>query len=187
MLIHQNSVISNDILEKHFVCNLKSCKGACCVEGDSGAPLEKEELLILDEIYEKVKPYLSKNAKETIETKGLYEVDSDGDFCTTTIENKECVFAIYDENEILKCGIEQAYLDNKIEFKKPISCHLYPIRITKTKQYDLLNYDKWQICSAACSLGESLKVPVYKFLKEPLIRKFGQNWFEELEEIVRLK
>lgn len=186
MLIHQNTVVADDIFEKNFVCNLEACKGACCVEGDAGAPLELEELLIIDEIYELVKPYLSAEAQKVIAKKGLYEVDSEGDYCTTTINNRECVFAIYDENKILKCGIEQAYLDKKIAFKKPISCHLYPIRITKTKEFDMLNYSKWDICNAACTLGEKLKIPVYQFLKEPLVRKYGKEWFEELEVIIKL-
>lgn len=184
MIIHQHTVLSDEIAEKHFVCDLDACKGACCVEGDAGAPLELEELAILDEIYENIKPYLSHEAIAEIEKSGLYECDADGDFCTTTINNRECVFAIYDKNKTLKCGIEQAYNDKKIGFKKPISCHLYPIRITKAAEFELINYSRWDICSAACTLGDKLKVPIYKFLKEPLIRKYGEVWYEELEKIV---
>lgn len=184
MIIHQNTVLSDEIVEKHFVCNLNACKGACCVEGDAGAPLEQDELLILDEIFESVKPYLSAESLKVIAEKGLYEVDSEGDFCTTTINNRECVFAIYDDKKILKCGIEQAYLDKKTSFKKPISCHLYPIRISKTAAFELINYSRWDICSAACAHGMALKVPLYKFLKEPLIRKYGTEWYNELLNLI---
>lgn len=187
MIIHENTYISDDILEKYFVCNLQSCKGACCVEGDSGAPLEMEELLILEENYNEIKPFLTKKGIQTIQQKGLYEVDSEGDFCTTTIENRECVFAIYDDKKILKCGIEQAYLQGKITFKKPISCHLYPIRVKKHSPYELLSYSKWDICSAACVLGNDLKIPLYTFLKEPLIRKYGEVWYKELVTIIDFK
>jgi hypothetical protein len=180
MKIIDQTVLSDDIFENYFVCNLNACKGACCVEGDAGAPLENEELPILEEIYPAVKPYLSKEGIQIIEEKGLFEVDSDGDFCTTTIGNKECVFAIYDEHKTLHCGIEKAYKDGEIEFQKPISCHLYPIRITKTQEFELLNYSRWDICNAACDNGKKLKVPLYQFLKAPLIRKYGENWYKKL-------
>lgn len=181
MILVENTVISDDVAEKFFVCNLEKCKGACCVEGDLGAPLEESELPILEEIYEQVKPYLSKEGIEAIEKQGKYIKDWEGDFSTTTIDEKECAYAIYDERGILKCGIEQAYLDGKISWKKPISCHLYPIRITKYDEYEAINYNRWSICSDACELGEKLSVPVYQFLKEPLIRKYGEKWYKELE------
>lgn len=180
MIVIDNTVVSDDIADQYFVCNLQACKGACCVEGDAGAPLEMDELPILDDIYETVKPYLSAEAIQTIEKDGLYEIDDEGDFCTTTINKRECVFAVYGENNILKCAIEQAHKDGKTDFQKPVSCHLYPIRITKTAVYDALNYSRWHICDAACSHGKSLKVPLYKFLKEPLIRKYGTQWYEKL-------
>jgi hypothetical protein len=183
MIAVQNTYISDDVAEKMFVCDLQKCKGACCVEGDLGAPLQEEdELDILKEIYPFVKPYLTPEAIEVAETQGLYIKDYEGDFSTTTVNGKECIFAIYDEKKVLKCGIEQAYRDGKITFAKPISCHLYPIRITKYEDFDAINYHRWEICSPACSLGESLKVPVYQFLKEPLIRKYGQEWYQELSE-----
>lgn len=185
MILVENTVISDDVAEKFFVCNLEKCKGACCVEGDLGAPLEESELPILEEIYEQVKPYLSKEGIESIEKQGKYIKDWEGDFSTTTIDEKECAYAIYDERGILKCGIEQAYLDGKISWKKPISCHLYPIRITKYDEYEAINYDRWSICSDACELGEKLGVPVYQFLKEPLIRKYGEKWYQELEQEVK--
>ncbi|MFC5269930.1 DUF3109 family protein [Adhaeribacter terreus] len=184
MIVLQNTVISDDVRDKFFVCNLEKCKGACCVEGDLGAPLEEAELQILQDNYEQIKPYLSRKGREAIEEQGLYIKDWEGDFSTPTIKNRECAYAIYDESLTLKCGIEQAYLDGKISWKKPISCHLYPIRITKYDGFEALNYDKWGICSAACSFGEELGVPVYKFLKEPLVRKYGENWYNELDALV---
>lgn len=180
----QQTVISDDVREKFFVCQLDKCKGACCVEGDLGAPLEDDELKILEENYDIIKPYLSEAGVKAIEEQGLYIKDWEGDFSTTTIGDRECAYAIYDEQNVLKCGIEQAYLDGKISWKKPISCHLYPIRITKYDGFEALNYDKWSICSAACNFGEELGVRVYQFLKEPLIRKYGPEWYTELEQLI---
>lgn len=184
MIVLQHTVVSDDLKDKFFVCNLEKCKGACCVEGDLGAPLEDEELTLLQENYELIKPYLSPEGQLAIAEQGLYIKDWEDDFSTTTIGNRECAYAIYDDNLTLKCGIEQAYLDGKITWRKPISCHLYPIRITKYDGFEALNYDKWQICNAACSFGQDLGVRVYQFLKEPLIRKYGENWYNELEELV---
>ena len=184
MIVLQNTVISDDLKDKFFVCNLDKCKGACCVEGDLGAPLEEEELQILADNYEIIKPYLSEAGRQAIAEQGLYIKDWEDDFSTTTIGNRECAYAIYDDNLSLKCGIEQAYLDGKISWKKPISCHLYPIRITKYDGFEALNYDKWQICNPACGFGAELGVRVYQFLKEPLIRKYGPDWYQELESLV---
>ncbi len=177
-------LISDDVKEHFFVCNLSKCKGACCVEGDLGAPLEKEELPVLDDIYDTVKPYLSKEGIDAIEEQGTYILDEEGDYSTPTVGGKECAYAIYDEKGILKCGIEQAYLEGKTSYKKPISCHLYPIRVTKYDEFEALNYDQWSICSDACDLGSELGVPVYQFLKDPLIRKYGPDWYTELERLV---
>ncbi|HBH24946.1 MAG TPA: DUF3109 domain-containing protein [Cytophagales bacterium] len=181
MITIDNTIISDDLAESFFVCNLEKCKGACCVEGDLGAPLEKEELRNLEEIYEKVEPYLSEEGKQAIREQGLYIYDDEGDFSTPTVGGRECAYAIYDERGILKCGIEQAYNDGKTDFKKPISCHLYPVRITKYEQYDAVNYDRWEICAPACNFGKSLNVPLFEFLKGALTRKYGKKWYEELE------
>ena len=177
-------LVSDDIGEKEFVCNLEKCKGACCVEGDFGAPLEESELQILEDIYPAVKPYLSKEGIAVIESQGKHTTDDDGDLCTPIINGRECVYAIYDKKNVLKCGIEQAYNDGKIGWKKPISCHLYPIRITSKKNFEAVNYHKWHICSPACSLGKELQVPLYKFLKEPLVRKYGEPWYSELVRVI---
>lgn len=187
MILIGNTVISEDIKDKNFVCNLDKCKGACCVEGDLGAPLNADELPIMNEIYEKVKPYLSEQGIKAIEEQGTYIKDWEGDYSTTTINEKECAYAIYDEKNILKCGIEEAYNDGKIDFKKPISCHLYPIRITAYEQYEALNYDRWEICNPACDFGEKLGIPLYKFLKDALIRKYGAEWYKELVDEIENK
>lgn len=182
MILIDETCVSDDVAEKFFVCNLDKCKGACCVEGDLGAPLEESELAVMEEIYEAVKPYLTEEGIAAIEKQGKYIKDWEGDYSTTTIDERECAYAIYDEKRVLKCGIEQAYNDGKIGFKKPISCHLYPIRITKYEHYHAINYDRWGICNPACDLGEALGVPVYKFLKEPLIRAYGASWYSQLEK-----
>ena len=180
MILIENTCISDDVAEQFFVCHIEKCKGACCVEGDSGAPLEADELPILEAIYPQVAPYLTDTGRKAIAEQGVYTHDWEGDAVTPIIEGRECAYAVYDEKGILKCGIEMAYNDGKTTFKKPLSCHLYPIRVTKYESYHALNYDRWSICSPACSLGEQLGVPVYQFLKEPLIRAYGEAWYQEL-------
>ncbi len=179
-----NVILSDDIKDEFFVCNLERCKGACCVEGDLGAPLTEEELDIMDSIQQKVLPYLSVKGRKEIENQGAYILDEEGDYSTPTIGTKECAYSVYNEQGILKCGIEQAYIDKKINFKKPISCHLYPIRISSYDSFDAVNYDQWDICNAACSNGKALGVPVYKFLKEPLVRKYGKDWYNQLTIVI---
>lgn len=182
MQIIDKTVVSSDVVGESFVCDLNKCKGACCVEGDLGAPLTEDELEKIDEVVPLVKPYLSEEAIEVLDTQGGFILDEEGDFSTTTINNKECAFAYYDEAKILKCSIEQAWKDGKTDFQKPVSCHLYPIRIKNLGEYEAINYDRWKICAPACDLGASLKVPVYKFLKDALIRKYGEDWYAQLEQ-----
>lgn len=187
MIAIENTLISEDVLEKKFVCDLNACKGACCVAGDSGAPLDKEELQLIDSVLEDVKPYMVKKGLKAINKYGAYVIDHEGDYTTTLVSpGAECAFVFFDEQKIAKCSIEQAYRDGKIKWQKPISCHLYPIRIKKLKDYDAVNYDKWDVCKPACECGKKLDVPVYKFLKEPLIRKFGKEWFKQLEQSAKL-
>jgi hypothetical protein len=182
MLAIKDTLVSEEIIEKRFVCDLNACKGACCVKGDYGAPLEDEELEILDEIYPKVKPYLSEEGVRAIEKQGKYLRYDKKEWVTPLIKGRECAYTIFDENGIAKCGIEKAYFEGKIKWRKPVSCHLYPIRINKLKNsVEAVNYDKWSICKPACKLGDSLKVPIYKFLKDSLIRKYGEDWYKELE------
>ena len=184
MIAIQNTIVSDDLLDKKFVCDLNACKGECCVAGESGAPLEQDELPILLEILDKVKPYMNKKGTKAIEKNGPYVLDSDGDYTTTLVGSEgECAFVVFDENMIAKCAIEQAYNDGVIDWKKPISCHLYPIRMTSYKTYDALNYHKWSVCKPACECGAKLDVPVYQFLKGPLIRKYGEDWFNELQQV----
>ncbi|MEY5041816.1 MAG: hypothetical protein RLZZ414_1369, partial [Bacteroidota bacterium] len=168
--MHQikETLISDDLLQEYFVCDLNSCKGACCVEGDSGAPLLAEEKQILEDVYPLVEAYLTEEGKAEIQKQGKYVVDKDGDLVTPLLVNGTCVYATKDANNTLKCGIEQAYNEGKIDFKKPISCHLFPVRIKEYKTFTAVNVQLLDICSCACSLGKKLKVPVYQFLKEPL-------------------
>lgn len=187
MILIDNTCISDDIAEKFFVCNLDKCKGACCVEGDMGAPLEGDEPAILDQIYNDIKPYLSPEGIRVIEQKGGYESDGTGGFVTTTVGGRECVYATWNDRGILKCGIEEAYNAGKVDWKKPISCHLYPIRVTKYESFHALNYDRWPICSPACGFGEQLNVPIYKFVREALIRAYGGEWYNRLTQAIEQK
>jgi hypothetical protein len=181
------TLVSDEVISNRFVCDLKKCKGACCIEGESGAPLEKEELKLIEESYPAVKPFLTADGIKAIEEKGLYLIDDDGDFVTPLIgEGGACAFTVF-ENGIAACGIEKAYNEGKISFRKPVSCHLYPVRITAYKNYDAVNYHEWEICSPACKLGKKLSVPVFRFVKDALIRKYGQAWYDELEQRVALK
>jgi hypothetical protein len=179
MIQVEDKIISLDVFEKHFVCDLNACKGACCIEGDSGAPLLEEEEERLNEIYEKVKPYMKKEGISEVENQGVAVYDSEGDLTTTLVNDKECAFVV-EENGIILCSIEKAYLDGKTDFKKPISCHLFPIRIKEYRDFDAINYEEIKICKPACECGSKLEVPVYAFLKEPLIRKYGEDWYQKL-------
>ncbi len=186
MIQVDDKIISFDVFEKQFVCDLSACKGACCVEGDAGAPLADKELDILPNIYNEVKSYMRTEGIAEIEKQGFFVLDGDGDKTTPLVKNKECAFVVFDENNIAKCSIEQAYNDGKINFKKPISCHLFPIRIKEYRDFDAVNYEAINICKPACFCGESLRVPVYRFLKEPLIRLYGEEWYDKLTEAARL-
>ncbi len=181
MLAIQSTLVSEEIIEKHFVCDLNACKGACCVKGDYGAPLEDDELKQLEKTWPKVKPYLTEAGVKAIEKQGKYVLYEGKEWVTPLVSGKECAYTIFDKG-VAKCGIEKAYFDGKITFRKPVSCHLYPIRINKMKNaVEAINYDRWSICKPACKLGDSLKVPIYKFLKDSLTRKFGEEWYKELE------
>jgi hypothetical protein len=175
------TIISEEILDRDFVCNLNACKGNCCVEGEAGAPVSLEETKILEEIFETVKPFLRDEGIAAIEKYGVYTTNPIGEFETTLVNKKECAYAIFDDKGIAKCGIEEAYNVEKVSFKKPISCHLYPIRIQEYKTLTAVNYHSWPICDDACVLGKELKIPAYKFVKEALVRKFGLDWYNELD------
>ena len=179
------TIVSEDILNKDFLCNLSACKGACCIDGDAGAPLEAEEAKILEDIYPKIKSYLRQEGIDVIEQQGTFITTEDGDLETPLINGADCAYVIFDEKNVALCAIEEAYNQGDVSWKKPVSCHLYPVRVQDYSEFSAVNYHKWQICDDACELGEELGVPVYKFVKEALIRKFGEDWYSELEEIAR--
>ena len=178
-----DKLISEQLFEKKFVCDLNACKGACCVEGDSGAPLSDDEAIILQEIYPTIEKYLTPEAKKVIKKHGFSVVDADGDTVTPLINHRECVYAYRDSNGILKCSIEKAFLNKEISFHKPISCYLFPIRIKEYKDFTAINYEEEKICKPALILGEKLGIPVFRFLKEPLIARFGKTFYDALEKI----
>ena len=179
MLVVQNAIVSEDIKYIKFCCDLQKCKGSCCVEGDAGAPLEREEVKILKKLLPKVKPYLTEKGIIEIEKNGVSDIDFTGGLCTRLIEGKDCVFLSYD-GDIAKCAIERAYEDGKVDFQKPISCHLYPIRIENYGEFIAVNYHAWDVCKPALVQGEIIDLPLYKLLKTPLIRRFGEKWYQEL-------
>ena len=182
MIQIDDKLISEDLFSEEFVCNLAKCKGICCVEGDAGAPLDEDETKIIDEIYPKIKPYLRPEGIQAIEEQGTYTLDFEGDLVTPLVNNAECAYVIFDEKGYTKCAIEKAYEDGVIDWQKPISCHLYPIRITEYSNFSAINYHEWDICSDACTLGKELGVKVYQFLKKPLIRKYGEEFYQTLSE-----
>lgn len=179
------TIVSEDLIEKDFVCNLSKCKGVCCVAGEAGAPLEKEETRILEEIYPAVKPFLREEGIKAIEEQGTFVVSDFEELETPLVNGRECAYLTFDEKDVAQCGIEQAYNQGVVDWKKPISCHLYPVRVKDYSEFAAVNYHKWDICDDACSLGKELQVPVYKFVKEALIRKFGKDWYDELEQVVK--
>ncbi len=181
MIIIGDKLVSEDLFEKHFVCDLSSCKGECCVSGDSGAPLTAAEVKELELALPKVLPYMKEDGKLAVQKQGVAVVDSDGDIVTPLIDGKECAFTFFDEKGIAKCSIEKAYREGEIDFFKPLSCHMYPIRVKELTDYTALNYHHWPICEAACTLGASLKVTAHQFLKEPLTRAYGKEWYADLE------
>ena len=177
------TIVSEAIIENDFMCNLSACKGACCVDGDAGAPLSKEEAQILEDIYPKVKPFLRKEGVAVIEAQGTSIVTKFGDIETPLINGADCAYVIFDDRKTALCGIEEAYNQGEVEWKKPVSCHLYPVRVKDYTEFSAVNYHKWEICDDACTLGKELQIPVYKFVKEALIRKFGEDWYTELEKV----
>jgi hypothetical protein len=176
-------LISDQVVEEHFVCDLIKCKGACCVDGDAGAPLENNELKELNDVFRFVLPYLTNESVTVLQEEGKYIYNTEFGWVTPTVSSGTCAYGITDARGIVKCGIEQAYNDGKISWRKPISCHLFPIRIKKSKtgKADMVNYEpREDLCKAACSLGKKLKVPAYIFLKDALIRKYGNDFYEAL-------
>ncbi|RIH66259.1 DUF3109 family protein [Mariniphaga sediminis] len=175
------TIISRNVFEQHFVCDLLKCKGACCVEGDSGAPLTPGEAKTIEKEYSRFEGYLPEEHREEIKKQGYSVIDDDGDLVTPLVNKRQCAYSFYDGNGILKCSIEKAFFEGKTQFRKPVSCHLFPIRITEYKNFDAVNYEELDICKPGRACGKSQKVKLYQFLKEPLIRKYGEEWYKELQ------
>lgn len=186
MIIIDDILISEDILSKKFVCDLSQCKGGCCVEGDAGAPLEKHELAEVKKAFKKVKGEMSPVALAEVKKSGVYLLDDDHTYVTPIIGDGICVYGYYNNKGVVKCLIEKAHNEGKLSFKKPISCHLFPVLHTKTESSEFINYQpRKELCAAACTLGDVLQVPVYEFLKEPLIRKFGEKFYDAMDHIAK--
>jgi len=182
MIQIQDTILSNDIFEEHFICDLCKCKGQCCVEGESGAPITQEERAQIQSILPEILDDLSPAAREVIDEQGISYVDYDGELVTSLVKGRECVFAYYDEHGICKCAIDTAYREGRIPVQKPISCHLYPIRLNEYDQFTAVNYHRWSVCQPAVKKGRAEGLPLFRFLKEPLIRKFGEEWYREVCE-----
>lgn len=179
MIIVDDILVSDEIKEVYFACDLSACKGECCVAGDAGAPLDEEEISILEDEVDEVKPYMTKEGLDVVEKGGVFEYDIDGTYVTPLVKDEECAF-VYWEKEISFCAIEKAYIEKKIDFRKPISCHLYPIRLSKVGDSIAINYHKWDVCSPALIAGKTSGVPLYKYLKDPLTKRFGSEWYDKL-------
>lgn len=184
MIQIDDTIISMDCLSEKFCCDLEACKGACCIEGDAGAPVELDEVAELEEALPKVWNELSASAQAVIDRQGVVYTDRDGDLVTSIVNGKDCVFTCYDDKGNCFCALEKAYREWRSKFYKPASCHLYPIRLKKIGDMTALNYHRWDVCRMAVEKGKQLNLPVYRFLKEPLIRRFGEAWYEELEKAV---
>lgn len=181
MIEIDDKIVSSDILRECFACDLGKCKGICCVEGDAGAPLELDEVDLLEEEYENYAPYMTEEGRREVERQGFMVVDSDGDYTTPLVNNAECAYA-FSENGVTFCAIERAYREGKCSFLKPISCHLYPIRVMQFSNGTFgLNYHRWSVCRDAVECGRKIGLPVYKALKEPIIRRFGEDFYKALE------
>ncbi|HRS53142.1 MAG TPA: DUF3109 family protein [Bacteroidales bacterium] len=185
MFVVDETIVSDDFAIHCFKCDINKCKGACCIHGDAGAPLNKEELPILEKILPEVEPFLTKQGKEAIKKYGAWVQISDDEYVTPLAESSECAYVYFSDNNIAMCAIEKAWSFRLIEFRKPISCHLYPARITQFKNFIAINYHQWSICQEAVINGESKDIKLYEFLKEPFIRKFGINWYNKLLSSIR--
>ena len=186
MIQIKDTLISEDIFETCFVCDLGKCKGMCCVEGDAGAPLTHEEYEAIKDVLPKIWDDLSLKARELIEKQGIAYIDDDGELVTSIIKGRECVFTYFDADGVCRCAIDNAFREGRILVQKPISCHLYPIRLHKYDEFTALNYDRWSVCRPALRLGKKTGIKLYQFLKEPLIRKFGEEWYQEVCQIAEL-
>jgi hypothetical protein len=181
MLQIDDTIISLNLLDEYFSCDLAACKGCCCIEGDAGAPLEEDEVKIIEELLPVLWDDLPEKSKAVINKQGASYIDRDGEAVTSIVDGRECVFTYTDEKGLCKCAIEKACREGKTDFYKPVSCHLYPVRVQKYAHFTAVNYHEWSICDCARALGKKERVPAYRFLKEALVRKFGKAWFQQLE------
>ena len=183
MIIVDDVLVTDDLKDTYFVCNLKACKGDCCVEGDAGAPLEEEEISIMEDYIDEIKPFMTKEGISVIEENGVFDYDIDGEYVTPLVNNRECAF-VYFEKSIAFCAIEKAWIEKKLDFQKPVSCHLYPVRLDKVGDKIAVNYHRWSICVPALHYGKEIGTPLYKYLKIPLERKFGKEWYAKLVKAI---
>jgi hypothetical protein len=183
MILLDNTIISDDLESVHFACDLEQCKGACCVEGDAGAPLEEEEISLLEDYVDEIKNFMVSDGIEEVATTGVFDYDADGRYVTPLVNGKECAYVFF-ENGIARCAIEKAFQEKRIPLPKPLSCHLYPVRIKELKEGEALNYHKWNICRKALENGKKIKMPLYLFLEEALIRKYGRKWYDQLSKLL---
>lgn len=186
MYLIQEILVSDEVFTKKFVCHIDKCKGACCWEGDYGAPVADSEIEQIQEAYPFVKPYLSQNSIDRIEQTGNTIYDKGyGGVVTPLMDDGSCAYLFKNEKGEATCSFQQAKHDDKIDFVKPISCQLYPLRVKSNEEsgFEAINYDEWDICSPACDLGEELSMPVFRFVKDALIRKYGQEFYDEMERV----
>lgn len=184
MIVIDDIIVSEEIKDSCFCCDLQACLGICCIEGDAGAPLEEEEISFLEDGIDDIKPYMRKEGVKVIKKTGVFDFDASGEYVTPLIKDRDCAYVYYEDN-IALCAIEKAFEEKTIDFQKPISCHLYPIRINKSKSFEAINYHKWHVCEPARTKGKNLELPLYKFLKDPLIRKYGVAWYNKLVEEIK--
>jgi hypothetical protein len=181
------TIVSLDLFQEYFLCDLQQCKGACCIEGDSGAPLTEEESVTIQSEFNHFSSFLPNDHLEEIERQGFSLIDADGDLVTPLVNDRQCAYSFYDTDSILKCAIEKAWQEGLTIFRKPVSCHLFPVRISEYRHFDAVNYQQIEICKPGRECGRKSKMPLYKFLKEPLIRKYGEAWYAELESLAHDK
>lgn len=186
MIAIQNTLVSDEVFTEHFCCNLNKCKGCCCIEGDAGAPLEKDEHLLLEKYYPEYREYMCQKAREIVEKNGFFEVyEPDGSKVTPLVNNRDCVYLTYGQDGIAYCAVEKAFREGKIPFRKPVSCYLFPVRVQHYPQYDAVNYFHWSICRDAEVAGRRKKIPVFRFLKDPLTEYYGEEWYNEAEAVYK--
>lgn len=177
-----DKILSEDVFRAHFACDVSRCKGACCEAGDEGAPLSEEEVALLRSLLKDIIPFLSPESGRLMEAQGVALKGMEGEYVTPLMDDGLCAFAVRENNGIVRCGIEKAWEAGRTSFRKPLSCHLYPLRVKRSGNFHLISYHRWEICAPACDSGCRLQLPLFRFLKEPLERAFGKEFYKDLEE-----